>query len=104
MLRVVRALSVGFRELRLTSYYHPDRDYPPREELPLPTKPPFIAFVGNLSFDAYEDTIAEFFAPIAVKEVKIIKDRDEKPKGFGYVEFETLDGLKDALTRSGGVS
>ena len=39
-----------------------------------------------------------------MKDIKIIKDRDEKPKGFGYVEFETLDGLKDALTRSGGVS
>lgn len=35
--------------------------------------------------------------------MKIIKDRDEKPKGFGYVEFEELDGLKDALAKSGTV-
>ena len=35
------------------------------------------------------------------KSVKIIKDREEKPKGFGYVEFEDLEGLKDALTKSG---
>lgn len=27
---------------------------------------------------------------------------DEKPKGFGYVEFETLDGLKGALEKTGG--
>lgn len=38
------------------------------------------------------------------KSVKIIKDRDEKPKGFGYIEFAELDGLKDALTKSGTVS
>lgn len=33
--------------------------------------------------------------------MKIIKDRDDKPKGFGYIEFVELDGLKDALARSG---
>ncbi len=33
---------------------------------------------------------------------KLIRDMDQKPKGFGYVEFKTLDGLKDALGRSGG--
>lgn len=38
------------------------------------------------------------------KSVKIIKDRDDKPKGFGYIEFEDLDGLKEALTKSGSVS
>lgn len=36
--------------------------------------------------------------------MKIIKDRDDKPKGFGYVEFVDLDGLKEALTKSGTVS
>lgn len=35
--------------------------------------------------------------------VKIITDRDGKPKGFGYVEFEDLEGLKYALTKSGAV-
>lgn len=39
-----------------------------------------------------------------LKSVKIIKDRDEKPKGFGYIEFAELDGLKDALAKSGSVS
>jgi RNA recognition motif-containing protein len=57
-----------------------------------------------LAFDIYEDVIAEFFVPNVLKDIKIIKDRDEKPKGFGYVEFETLDGLKDGLSRTGGVS
>lgn len=33
--------------------------------------------------------------------VRIVADRDGKPKGFGYIEFESLDALKDALSRSG---
>ncbi len=37
------------------------------------------------------------------KSAKIIRDRDEKPKGFGYVELEDLEGLKEALARSGSV-
>lgn len=69
----------------------------------MPTKAPYIAFVGNLAFDLFEDGIADFFAPTPLKDIKIIKDRDDKPKGFGYVEFETLDGLKEGLSRSGGV-
>lgn len=39
-----------------------------------------------------------------LKSVKIIKDRDDRPKGFGYVEFETLQGLKDGLAKTGAVS
>ncbi|KAJ3854446.1 hypothetical protein EV368DRAFT_63290 [Lentinula lateritia] len=59
----------------------PDRAaLPLREDIPLPTQPPYTAFT---------------------KSVKIIKDRDDKPKGFGYVEFEDLDSLKDAISKSG---
>ncbi|KAI0346324.1 RNA-binding domain-containing protein [Trametopsis cervina] len=80
----------------------PDRGFPPgREDLPLPTEPPYTAFVGNLAFDLTEHEIEEFFAGHELKSVKIIKDRDEKPKGFGYVEFAELDGLKEALVKSG---
>jgi RNA recognition motif-containing protein len=38
------------------------------------------------------------------KSAKIIRDREDKPKGFGYVEFEDLDGLKEGLAKSGSVS
>ncbi|KAI0833730.1 hypothetical protein BC628DRAFT_1414466 [Trametes gibbosa] len=76
----------------------PDRG-PPREDLPLPTEPPFTAFVGNLTFDITEGELEEFFGG-STKSVKIIKDRDDKPKGFGYVEFNDLEGLKEALAKS----
>jgi translation initiation factor 4B len=42
-----------------------------------------------------------FTAVSQTRSIKIIKDRDDRPKGFGYIEFATLDGLKDALARSG---
>lgn len=81
---------------------YPPREsrYPPREELPLPTKPPYTAFVGNLAFDISEQDVEDFFK-IPLKSIKIIKDRDDRPKGFGYIEFETLQGLKDGLAKSG---
>ncbi|CAG7851942.1 SubName: Full=Uncharacterized protein {ECO:0000313/EMBL:CCA66644.1} [Serendipita indica DSM 11827] len=95
-----------------------ERSYPAREELPLPTQPPYTAFVGNLTFDMTERQLGDHFSPseasrrpvnlepvlielgLQIKSVKIIKDREDKPKGFGYVEFETLDGLKSALEKS----
>ncbi|KAJ6460408.1 hypothetical protein C8R47DRAFT_1161160 [Mycena vitilis] len=79
----------------------PDRMGPPREDLPLPTQAPYTAFIGNLAFDLTEQELEEFFGSSRTKSIKIIKDREEKPKGFGYIEFEDLDGLKDALAKSG---
>ena len=94
---------------------------PPREDIPIPTQPPYTAFVGNLAFDLTENELEQFFSGIKVSEcsflfderlyesmqvksVKIIKSKDEKPKGFGYIEFEDVDGLKDALLKTGSVS
>ncbi|KIJ23453.1 hypothetical protein M422DRAFT_39603, partial [Sphaerobolus stellatus SS14] len=73
-----------------------------RDEVPLPTAPPYTAFVGNLAFDMTEGELEEYFGPHKTVSVKIISDRDGKPKGFGYVEFEDLEGLKNALVKSGG--
>ncbi len=73
-----------------------------REELPLPSQPPYTAHLANLSFDATQDDINEFFKDCQVTNVRIVEDKmDRKPKGFGYVEFATLDGLKAALALSG---
>lgn len=35
---------------------------PPRDDVPLPTQPPYTAFVGNLAFDLTEGELEEFFA------------------------------------------
>jgi translation initiation factor 4B len=74
----------------------------PRPQLPLPTKPPYTAHLGNLPFDATNLDIEDFFAGCEVSNVRIVEDKlERKPKGFGYVEFRSLDGLKKALELSG---
>ncbi|KAJ5611020.1 translation initiation factor 4B [Penicillium lagena] len=76
--------------------------YAVREPLPLPTQPPYTVHVGNLSFDATEADISDLFAECGVTSVRVVEDKLTKaPKGFGYVEFETVDGLKKALDLSG---
>jgi RNA recognition motif-containing protein len=75
--------------------------YPSREEIPIPSRPPYTAYVGNLAFDAVEEDIEMFFQGAATKSIKVIRDMEGKPKGFGYVEFDSVDGLKEALSRTG---
>ncbi|KAF8899867.1 hypothetical protein CPB84DRAFT_1847436 [Gymnopilus junonius] len=90
----------GRREDFLSS--RPERHHAPvREDIPLPTQPPYTAFIGNLAFDLTESELEQFFYGIKTKSVKIIKDRDDKPKGFGYIEFEDVEGLKEALLKNG---
>ncbi|RFU34956.1 hypothetical protein B7463_g1414, partial [Scytalidium lignicola] len=73
--------------------------YSVREELPLPDKPPYTVHLGNLSFDATIGDVMDFFAECECTNVRIIEDKLEmKPKGFGYAEFASLEGLKRALT------
>lgn len=72
-----------------------------REQLPLPTKPPYTAHLGNLSYDVTDGDLHNFLAECEVTSVRIVEDKlDKRPKGFGYVEFGTLEGLKKALTLS----
>lgn len=55
-----------------------------------------------MSFDATEGDIQDFFTGCEVTSVRIVEDRvDRKPKGFAYVEFGSVDGLKKALDMSG---
>ena len=95
---------------RLSSHARPwncsnvpsDRGFSQREQLPLPNKPPYTAHLGNLSFDVTGRDIEDFFADCEVTNVRIVEDKfDHKPKGFGYVEFRSLEGLKKALAQSG---
>ena len=55
-----------------------------------------------MAFDTTGSDVEDFFKDCAVTNVRIVEDKlDRKPKGFGYVEFGTLDGLKKALTYNG---
>ena len=73
-----------------------------REQLPLPTQPPYTAHLGNMAFETTSTDVSDFFKDCQVTNVRIVEDKlENKPKGFGYVEFATLEGLKKALEFSG---
>ena len=55
-----------------------------------------------MAFDTTQGEVSDFFKDCNVSNVRIVEDKmDRKPKGFGYVEFSTLEGLKKALSYSG---
>lgn len=72
----------------------------------LPTCAPFTAFIGNLAFDVAESDVRTFFqmrniSAGAILNVKLPRDNVEnKARGFGYVEFATIDDLTRALMSS----
>ena len=60
--------------------------------------PSTTLFVGNIPFDADESALTEAFEDFgSIKSVRIPTDRESgEPKGFGYVEFESIDEAKAA--------
>lgn len=72
----------------------------------LPTCAPFTAFIGNLSFDVTETDIRTFFQmrglpASSIIAVKLPRDPTEnRLRGFGYVEFVSVDELTRALLAS----
>lgn len=58
--------------------------------------------MGNLSYEATNETVSEFFEGCDLSSVRIIEDRElMRPKGFAYAEFKDVEGLKKALTLDG---
>jgi RNA recognition motif-containing protein len=56
------------------------------------------AFIRNLPLVLEESTIIKHFKSFGnVKTVRLIKNKDGKSKGFGYVDFEGQDGLENAI-------
>ena len=57
-------------------------------------------FVGSLPYSTTDDDLAAIFAPHGkVVSAKVIFDRDtNRSKGFGFVEFETDDEAKAAIS------
>jgi len=60
-------------------------------------------YVGNLSFDATEEEVREFFEQHGtVLAVRLVTDRDTgRPRGFGFVEMDDEDADKEAEATNG---
>ena len=59
-------------------------------------------YIGNLSFQARPDDVRELFQTFGeVTDVNLI-ERDGVMKGFGFVEFATVEEAKQAKTQLDG--
>jgi len=63
-------------------------------------------FIGGLSFDTTEDSLAEAFSKYGnIAKVDVIRDQETgRSRGFGFVKFDSTDDAKDALEAMNGKS
>lgn len=60
-------------------------------------------YVGNLPYTASKEELEDFFRHCGVIEkISLVKDREtDRPKGFGFVTFETEEEATKALDMNG---
>ena len=66
----------------------------------VPKKPPFNAFISNVSFEADEEKIRKFFKDLKIVSVRLLDDEYKRPKGSGFVEFADRESLIAALGKN----
>ncbi|KAJ3277052.1 hypothetical protein HDV01_000104 [Terramyces sp. JEL0728] len=78
------------------------REREARAPMEIPNNPPYTVYIGNLSYNVTEQDIERFFGDLHIKGVRMIMDMaTNKPKGFGYVEFDDRDSLVAAIAMDG---
>ncbi|KAI9502072.1 hypothetical protein GGI25_004679 [Coemansia spiralis] len=62
-------------------------------------EPSKVLFIGNLSFRSTEASVRDAFAECGtVVSVRIITDKESgRPKGYGYIEFDSVEGAASAM-------
>ncbi|KAJ2402772.1 nuclear localization sequence binding protein [Coemansia sp. RSA 2559] len=70
---------------------------------PSTNEPSKVLFIGNMSFRSTEDSVRVAFEECGtVLSVRIITDRETgRPKGYGYIEFDTVEAAANAMQWNG---
>jgi len=74
----------------------------PLRPRPAGSAPPRIAgphglFIANLPFTVDDGKLSELFAGLNLKNAHVVRKRNNRSKGFGFVEFENADDQQKAL-------
>ena len=73
---------------------------PARPTMPVPSSPPFTAFVGNFPYECPREEVVGLFTAnaCAIADVRMVRNRDtDRPRGY-FLEFEDKASLERALT------
>lgn len=77
------------------------RERPPRAPRPEGAAPrvaaPNTLFVANLPFTVDDDALSQIFAGLNLKTAHVVRKRNDRSKGFGFVEFHNEEDQKKAL-------
>lgn len=65
----------------------------------VPSNPPFVAHVANLSFEIDDDGLKSIFGDLNTISARVIRD-GTRSRGIGLVEFETREHLIEGLKRT----
>lgn len=84
------------REPRAPRTRPPRQPRPEGERVPK-TAAPNTLFVANLPFNVDDDGLSKIFAGLNLKSAKVVRKRNNRSKGFGFVEFNSEEDQKKAL-------
>ena len=83
------------------SWFHEAAKEGAHDEREFPSKPPYVAFVGNVPFDESKETVIEAIGAVDVTSVRPIADRTgSKIRGY-FVEFHGPAALREVLKADG---
>ncbi|CRH00687.1 U1 small nuclear ribonucleoprotein, putative [Plasmodium relictum] len=79
------------------------RNYDPFKNEDLTNDPKKTLFIGRLSYEVNEKRLKKEFEIYGkIRKVKIIYDKDNKPRGYAFVEFEHTKSLNQAYNLADG--